>query len=407
MAKLPDDVHKLRSSERSTFKRCPQQWWWAYIEGLVSTQLESTALWFGTGLHLAWAEYYIPGTVRGRDPHSTWDEFCKGKELDLVKVQSSNEEKEVYVNAVELGHLMIDAYIAEYSGDKNWEVLAPEQRVRAIIAHPKDPSRPYVDMVGTMDLVVRDTETGLIWVVDHKHMAALKISHLDLDEQLAGYVTIAEHSLKNDGIIGPKERVAGIIYNVLVKSKPDVRPKDSEGRYRNKPTKSHFIEAFVKLGHDSGDYADRADDAGVSIEKIEADDRKELSKLKLAELQDEAVDCNLAVLGDISKVQGNKKFHREIVTVTSKQRKRQLKRISEDMFNINLVRDRKVPLMKSPGDHCSWCQFKELCMLDEQGGEVDDFKKLVFNKQDPYADHRDGAENSKTSVLLKRKTGVK
>ena len=407
MAALPADVQKLRSSERSTFKRCPQQWWWSYVEGLVSTQPESTALWFGTGMHLAWAEYYVPGLERGRDPHDTWAQFCEGKETELIKVQSSNEEHEDYVNAVELGHLMIDAYLKEYEGDKNWEVLDPEHRIRAIIAHPKDPSRPYVDMVGTMDLVIRDRNTGLIWLVDHKHMAALKIGHLDLDEQLGGYVTVGEHSLRREGLIGKTDRIAGIIYNVLVKSKPDNRPRDPEGKYRNKPQKSHYVDDLIDLYVASGDAADFADDHGVSVEEEVEAERKRLTKMKLTELEIEAADLGVTVYGDVSKRQGNKKFHREEVPLNSKQKRRQLQRIGEDMVVMNAVRKGKLAIMKSPGEHCTWCPFKDLCLLDEQGGDVEDFKRLVFNKQDPYADHREGAENSKTSVLLKRKTGVK
>lgn len=407
MTELPSDVHKLRSSERSTFKRCPQQWHWAYVEGLVSTQVESIPLWFGTGMHLAWAEYYVPGTERGRNPHDTWDQFCEGKETDLIKIQSSDEEHEKYVNAVELGHLMIDAYIDEYKGDPNWEVLAPEQRVRAIIAHPKDATRPYVDMVGTMDLIVRDLNDGRIWIVDHKHMAALRIAHLDMDEQLGGYVTIGEHSLRSDGIIGKNERVAGIIYNVLVKSKPDTRPRDPEGRYRNQPQKAHYVSSLIDLYVASGDAKDFADDAGISEEAEVEKETKRLSKMKLVELEEEAKDLGLTVFGDISKVQGSKKLHREPIPINPSQRRRQLKRIGEDMFIMNAVRSKKLPLMKSPGEHCTWCQFRDLCLLDEQGGDTEEFKRSVFNKQDPYADHREGAENSKTSVLLKRKTGVK
>lgn len=406
MAKLPGDVHKLRSSERSTFKKCPQQWWWAYVEGLRSTMSESTALWFGTGMHLAWAEYYIPGQVRGRDPHDTWEEFCQGKEVDTIRVTDGEDQHVVFLNAIELGHAMIDGYLAEYGGDPDWEVLAPEQRVRAILPHPKDPSRPYVDMVGTMDLVVRDHSDGLIKVVDHKHMAQLKLSHLDLDEQLAGYVTIAEHSLRKDGIIGPKEKVAGIIYNVLVKSKPDLRPRDSEGRYRNKPTKVDYIEALVAEAHKNGAYESDADREGKTVEQIEAEDRKAMVKMKVAEVEAEAEAIGITVFGAISKQQGTKKFAREFIPLTSRQRARQLKRISEDMYTMNAVRAKKLPLMKSPADHCSWCQFKDLCLLDEAGGDTEDFKRMVFQKEDPYADHREGAENSKTSVLLKRKTGV-
>ncbi|WNM66003.1 Cas4 exonuclease [Gordonia phage BirthdayBoy] len=402
------ELQMLRSSERSQFKKCPQSWWWGYVEGLRLAGSESIPLWFGTGLHLVWAEYYIPGSKRGRNPHETWDEYCGEDNFDVVKIITDTEDgHEVFTDAKELGHIMIDEYLAEYKGDPNWYVVAPEQRIRAILPHPKDITRPYVDLRGTIDLVVRDeAKNGQLDLVDHKHMAKLSIAHLPMDEQLGGYTTVAEHALRSAGLISKTDTIDTIIYNVLVKAKPDTRPRDPQGRYRNQPKKADYIEALVKLGHDSGDYADRADDLNLSVEAIEDQDRKELSKLTLPKLKAEADDCDLVVFGEISKRQGTRHFHREEVSLTKKRKRRQIQRIGEDMFAMNAVRNGKLPIMKSPGEHCSWCQFRELCELDESGGDTDEFKKMVFNKEDPYADHREGAENSKTTVLLKRKTGV-
>ncbi|QXO13718.1 Cas4 family exonuclease [Gordonia phage DumpTruck] len=401
-------LQMLRSSERAQFKKCPQAWWWGYVEQLRLAGSESIPLWFGTGLHLVWAEYYIPGSKRGRNPHETWDEYCGDENFDVVRIITDTEDgHEVFMNAKELGHIMIDEYLAEYNGDPNWYVVAPEQRIRAILPHPKDFTRPYVDLRGTIDLVIRDEEkNGQLELVDHKHMAKLAVAHLPMDEQLGGYTSVAEHALRSEGLISKTDTIDSIIYNVLVKAKPDPRPRDSEGRFRNQPKKADYIEALVKLGHDSGDYADRADDLNMSVEDMEEQDRKELTKLTLPKLKAEAEDCNLVVLGEISKRQGARHFHREVVTLTRKRKRRQIIRIGEDMIHMNAVRNGKLPIMKSPGEHCAWCPFRELCELDEAGGDTDEFKGMVFNKEDPYADHREGAENSKTTVLLKRKTGV-
>lgn len=396
MAKLPADVHKLRSSERKQFKVCPQAWWWSYVERLRSTSNESIALWFGTGMHLVWAEWYVPGAVRGRDPHSTWDEWCGPENVDKIRVDSE-EDHAIYVDAKELGHVMIDEYLSEYGNDDHLTVIASEQRFRAILPHPRNASRPYVDLVGTTDCIVRDETDGIIKLMDHKHMASLKLAHLSMDEQLGGYVSVAEHTLKKDGLIRPGERVGGIYYNVLVKAKPDNRPRDDQGRYRNQPVKKNYVDAIVSMT----DYSAETDPMSAR-----ENDAYELGKLTLPKLRDEAEELGITVFGDISKRQGTRHFAREWVPFNRKQRMNQIRRIGEDMVIMNTVRDGKLPVMKSPGDHCSWCDFRELCELDEAGGDTEEFKRMVFNKIDPYADHRDGAENSKTSVLLKRKTGV-
>ncbi|QFG08203.1 Cas4 family exonuclease [Gordonia phage GretelLyn] len=384
------ELQMLRSSERGQFKKCPQSWWWGYVEGLRLAGSESIPLWFGTGLHLVWAEYYIPGSKRGRNPHETWDEYCGEDNFDVVKIITDTEDgHEVFTDAKELGHIMIDEYLAEYKGDPNWYVVAPEQRIRAILPHPKDLTRPYVDLRGTIDLVVRDeAKNGQLDLVDHKHMAKLSIAHLPMDEQLGGYTTVAEHALRSAGLISKTDTIDTIIYNVLVKAKPDTRPRDPQGRYRNQPIKKDYLEALVaELEYDE-------------------DELKALHKMTLPKLQAEAQTNGVKVFGEISKRQGTRHFHREEVSLTKKRKRRQIQRIGEDMFAMNAVRNGKLPIMKSPGEHCSWCQFRELCELDESGGDTDEFKKMVFNREDPYADHREGAENSKTTVLLKRKTGV-
>ena len=65
---------------------------------------------------------------------------------------------------------------------------------------------------------------------------------------------------------------------------------------------------------------------------------------------------------------------------------------------MDAIRSGGLPLTKAPGDHCGWCDFKELCDVDEQGGDVENYARAAFRQRDPYADHRAGAANSKTSV---------
>ena len=65
----------LRTSERKQFKECQWKWERNYVDRLQNKYDNGTALWFGTGIHLALEKYYIPGTERGADPVETWTQY--------------------------------------------------------------------------------------------------------------------------------------------------------------------------------------------------------------------------------------------------------------------------------------------------------------------------------------------
>src|SRR5438874_2584125 len=75
---MPEPVEGLpllRTSERGSFRRCPQRWWWGTVEGL-SPRESAIPLWFGTGWHLIMAHHYCgPGKKRGKTPLKVWREY--------------------------------------------------------------------------------------------------------------------------------------------------------------------------------------------------------------------------------------------------------------------------------------------------------------------------------------------
>lgn len=380
------EIQMLRTSERAAFKRCPWAWNKAYREGLVPKAEQAGALWFGTGIHLALAEWYIPGVKRGKDPVETWLEYCD-EQFRTVKTISENEEE--WVDAKELGIEMLTNYIKEYGNDDKWEVIGPEQRFSALIPRPGT-SDPIRNFVGTFDGVYRQRDTGRLHLIDHKTAAQIKTNHLFNDEQAGGYVMVAEHALKQQGLIGPKERIWGITFNFLRKAKAnDDRPKNPKGLFTNKPTKAHFIKQL-------------SDEFG-GVDEVSG---LEWSKLSLAAMQEVAETEGIVVYGEVSKNQGTPLFHREDVRRTSAEKKRMIKRIGEEGVVMDAVDRGELPILKTPADHCAWCQFKDLCSIDEQNGDTEEFTKFSFNVVDPYHDHRDNAVNSKTSLTSKKSAGV-
>lgn len=379
-----EEIPLLRTSERSTFKRCPQRWWWSYREGLVPTTEKQGALWFGTGIHLCMAEWYLPGTKRGRPLAETWDEYTRDSYATVVV---DEEGKREYEDARELGFAMLDWYMENYGDDPHWDVISPEQPFQTLIPHPNNSEKAIVDYRGTFDMVYRDLNDGKVKMVDHKTAGAISTNHLALDEQASSYLTLATHSLRQQGLIGKREAVEGMEYNFLAKRKPDPRPRDAEGRYLNKPTKDDYIGQLVANGIE--------DDPATG---------KPVSKLKVADMSALAESHGITVHGAVSKVQPQPTLLRHFVARTAKERNRQIRRIGEEALVMDQFRDGTLPIIKTPDRSCTWCPFYDLCLIDEQGGDTEEFKSRVFKVRDPYMDHREGADNSKKSIDSDKKT---
>lgn len=359
----------LRNSERSDFNTCPQKWQWRWNEGLIPAMPMKSAAWFGSIVHLALAEWYLPagaknGFVRGRDPRETVEEAFKNQFVTISAGPYFDEvaEKE-YWDAATLGKTMMENYLATYSTDPQWEVLLPEMRFRAKIpfttrqaAQPLEHWRALgfyngangniVEVVGTFDMPIRDHKDGHVKIVDHKTTNKRENEvWLQKDNQTGLYIAVSTGYLRKLGLIKSNEAVVGAIWNYLRKGKPDPRPKNALGQALNKD-------------------------------------------------------------GSVSKDQRAPLFWRIDLRRNKANRLAQISRLADDAEHIAAVRNGVLPVTKHPGEHCAWCSFKELCDVHEDGGDTEQFKKDAFRFEDPYADHRQGAQNSKESVAARKATGV-
>lgn len=346
-------------------------------------------LWFGTGIHLAAEHWYIPGTERGRDMRETWSEYCDGvKELMRVdRASFPGDYEQVVVDAEGIGLAMLDNYLVEYGTDEEWEILSPEQTFAVRIPrHAPDDMTPVARFHGTFDIVARNRGNGHIFLWDHKTAKSIQTRHLPMDDQAGGYWAVADNVLRRQGTIGKKERISGILYNFLMKAAPDARPVNEKGLSTNKPKKEHFVAAIMEhsaaLAETEVDKHTWINFAGPALEK-------ELNKAKLADLTEMAHERDLVVLGDVSSQQPSPRFHRETVYRTSKERRRQIQHISDEVQAMNQYREGNLPLFKNPTRDCTWdCDFYDLCLADENGGDVEMLKQVAFHVRDPYAAHR-------------------
>lgn len=356
----------------------PQQWYWQYKLGLVKRSQTGGALWFGTGIHLALEKWYVPGRKRGVEPQETWKEFV-GERIEYMKAQVVSGELAAvgneWVDALELGDKILANYRKVYGDDEEWEVISPEQTAQILI--PKRGTKdPIVKYVMTFDAVMRNLETGRIWLWDHKTAASIQTSHLPLDDQAGSYYALAKPTLVPQGLMKPGENLKGILYNFLMKSPPDERPENADGYKLNSPAKKHYVEALI------------AHYTSMELEGSDVTDPKYWGKKTIADLEVVANQNRIVVEGEVSKTQPPPRFHREPVPRTRSEQKKQVERIADEAEIMQAVSRGDLPIIKNPTKECSFCQFRDMCELDEKGGDVEEYMDEVFVVQDPYAAHR-------------------
>lgn len=319
----------IRTSERRDFKRCPQRWYWGWRMGLRPKYRAADALWFGTGIHLALADWYCgPGLKRGPHPADTWLEFVKNEETKVRIAAGDGWSDDVWVEAKDLGETMMVEYVNRYGKDDTWHVIAPEQPFQIHI--PKHSGTGNLAIyAGTFDLVYRDLETDLIWLGEHKTAKAISTAHLQLDDQGGTYWAVASKVLEDQGVLNKGDSIEGIMYNFLKKAFTDERPEDEQGRKLNQN-------------------------------------------------------------GTISKRQPKPNFQREEVERTRAENRQQIHSIQNEARWMSAARKRPDILFKTPTMNCSWdCSFYDMCTLHNKGGEDwREYAKAMFRQEDPYADHR-------------------
>ena len=364
-------IPKVRGSEITDHKRCPQKWYWRWRQGLFPKARTSDALAFGTWAHAAFAAWYCgPGTQRGPHPSETFG-LLATDDLRMIKTADATEEEVAkYTDLRELGVTLLDLYVQQYGIDEHWSVIAPEQTFSLGVPFPDhwsgETRKLMAEFVGTFDLPFRDLRTGWIWIGEHKTAASIRLGHLPLDDQAGRYWAVSKSALVRQGLILPTDRIHGVMYNFIRKALPDTRPVDAQGYFLNKPTKPHYVAAIEA----------RQPDALTGKETLE----------KLATI---AAVLGIEVLGDRSKIQSKPLFLRHPVIRTRPEQKSQLRRVQDDLTVMEMHRRGEIPITKTTHHSCEkFCDFYHMCVVHEASGNWKDIRRLTFNQADPYADHR-------------------
>jgi hypothetical protein len=326
MATDTGNLPVITTTERNTVKTCPQKWWWRFREGLVPNGEVADALWFGTGVHIALAEWYLNGYKRGPHPADTFEAWA-GDEMREIRAQLTERDAEwydepKYMDAVELGIAMLENYVNTYGKDPGWQIIAIEQPFNVkVTSHGK----AIAWFFSTFDGVMRSKDDGRIYLIEHKTASQIDLAYLELDDQAGGYWAVATAVLRGMKVLKPNEEIAGIVYNFLRKAKPDPRPRNADGAYLN-------------------------------------------------------------LNGEVSKKQSSPPFVRHTVERNQGELRSQMQRLADEVTWMNAMRDGTMPVLKFTGRHCArFCDYFNMCKLHENGGDAWlELADSLYTRRSPY-----------------------
>jgi hypothetical protein len=367
-------VPLIRTSERGDFKSCQFYWYHHWQRGLGSRQTPTWS-WFGTAIHKALEVRYPVGTKRGgiadvlaafeaaveRETGRIWE---KGGELDDEQVHDGRL----------LGIEMLKGYVKHYGLDSRWQVIHTEQPFQIDVRHPET-GRLIAVYCGTWDLFVWDSVDKVYRLVDHKTRAQFKKdwSFYDLNDQGGSYLWVAPEVLRHMGLLGPKDHIDGIVFNMLRKAMP--QPTAEDGIRYNLPKKKHYLEAL------KGTAPALTGKESVTV------------------LAEYARQAGLDVKGEPRSVQPSPLFERYTTHRGIEQRVNQGKKVLAEARHMDLVRRGRLPLLKHPTEDCVRCSLFDYCQLDEvDPAEAEAYAATMLVQRDPYQDHREAMQGNGFTV---------
>jgi hypothetical protein len=323
----------LRTSERSSFKTCEQQWLWSYVDRW-KPKISGNALRFGDLVHRALADYYPLGLKRGPHPVKTFRRIYSS-EFDEAAKAGFRDADGKWLELKELGECMLEGYVDFYKDtDKEFKVLATEQTFKVPIRNKR--GKVVAWYVGTVDGLFQNRQTGRLLIRDYKTTG--KFGHfegpLSLNDQAGAYWTFGVDWLVKKKAIKPSmvSDIEKMEYRFLKKTMPDQRKRNADGHCLN---------------------------------------------------QD----------GTISKNQPSPLFWDVPVYRTEQNRDMIRQRVLTEIEVMAQIRDGEREPMKNPGPlhlpNCSGCGYKDMCELHEAGADWKEFRDGTMMKWDPYEAHSD------------------
>lgn len=173
-------------SELDTYRQCPLKHAWAYKHRWKRPTDEKSALAKGSLWHLVLETHY--GVLAKHDrttPESIEQALAESREAVHPYLVDTKTGQQTEVQ--ELIEWMFEGHVAKWGADPDWEIVGIEEFFQLPLLDPQGNKSPYY-IKGKIDLVVKDRQTGHLWVVDHKSGANLPSQmDLEIDDQFGLY----------------------------------------------------------------------------------------------------------------------------------------------------------------------------------------------------------------------------
>lgn len=226
----------------NSFRNCRKACEWRYVKELVPLSRDQR-LTFGSLIHTCLEMW-----------HGGSDLDCVLDYLDRSMPNRAQDESER--SDWHLATAMMTGYAARYQSE-DFEVVALEKTFEGIIINPATgaPSRSFA-IAGKVDGLVRMRATGEHYLLEHKTASQVDGDYLEklwTDLQVTLYAHYIEQTL---GI-----RIAGVIYNVLVKAKLQQGKGETEAEFEDRrseliaKSKTGKSTATRKLPESDDDFA--------------------------------------------------------------------------------------------------------------------------------------------------------
>jgi hypothetical protein len=202
-------VWQINNSSLDLIQTCQRKAQYTFQNPEIETGSRATA--FGSAIHKAMEVYYMtPRPARSAELMKA--AFDKAAAESSIKLPQDGEAR-----SVKSGHIILDAYHQTY-GDDSFEIYADKDGpfVERSFSMPISPT---ITFYGQIDLVLRNTFSGNLYVFDHKTTSSLSgfADRVSPNHQITGYIW----ALRQQGIDVRSAILQGMKVTKFARSVPE------------------------------------------------------------------------------------------------------------------------------------------------------------------------------------------
>ena len=353
MAAASPRVAIIRTSDRTTKRRCLRKWDWSsnLRQGLEPTE-HPMPLWVGSGFHYALEDYY--GYQHYSHPSEAFAAFT-----DACRRTPKLELPDEWEEGLELAAAMLDYYPHWIRSRPKYKTLwvdgVPQVEVDFEIELPFDATPYGYDQVlyrGTFDRIAIDEWDGL-WIIEYKTAKQFEDRHFMTDQQVSSYSWA--------GQVVYDRPVMGVVYQQHKKTVP-VGPRIlSAGKIS---TAGNMITSHRLYK--------------IALEKLYTDVSKAPAQ-------------NIRFLGDLAAQETEHRdayIRRDLITRNEHQIAAEGQKI---LLELPSMLNPDIAIYPSPTRDCHYCAFQDPCVAVDDGSDYEEELEAIsqtraqeYNTWRPY-----------------------